>query len=103
MKTSLDLRKRPADLAGEPLGTETLAQIAATAVMQSNEGPAVKLYAIAQELFRSGTANLDRADIEVVRQAIDSSKMLINLAKAQILEVCDDALAKLRTEKKDEA
>jgi hypothetical protein len=100
MKTSLDLRAAPTALNGETLGKDTLAQIAATAMMQQSEGDAIKLYSISMELFKAGTVTLDRSDLDAVRNSIDASK-LINLVKAQIAEKIDDSIAKLR-EKKDE-
>jgi hypothetical protein len=100
MKTSLDLRSKPRSLDGEDASTESLAQIAAFAIMQLTEGPALKLWALAQELAKAGSITIDKPDLLVLKEAIEKSS-LINLAKAQLLNAIENALSKIAKDAKE--
>lgn len=96
MKTTLDLRGRPVDLQGEFVGPEenTLGKIAATAVTNGTEGPAVKLFSISQDLWQRGTTELDLEDLRMLRKQLDTNRNLMVIAKAQILMKIDVAIDK---------
>jgi hypothetical protein len=62
----------------------------------------VKLYSIAQELYRQGCANLDIEDMRLLKSQIEKARTLMVIAKAPILMKIDEALDKAKTKPKEE-
>ena len=81
---------------GESVGpeTNTLGKIAAQAITNGTDGPAIKLFSIAQDLFQKGTVELDLEDLRMLRGQIDGNRQLMVIAKAQLLMKLDAAIDK---------
>jgi hypothetical protein len=95
-KSPVDLRGKPKHPNGSEIGDESLGQLAGTALAQATDGPAVKLYCIAQELFQKGIVELDEADLRVLKTAIEKTPILPVLTKAPILMKIESALDKAK-------
>lgn len=86
MKLSLD--KNIVNLKGEPL-QDKLNDILANMLAMSTVGKPAKMITWAVNLTNDGEINIEKEDIELIRNVIEHDPYTINLAKAQLLEEID--------------
>lgn len=87
MKLNLD--KNLLSLGGEPLEGGNMAKILANTLANSSQGNVIKFYDWAVRLYNEGEIEVDRADMSVLKQVIESNQNLTILAKAQLLAELD--------------
>lgn len=87
MKLNLD--KSLLSLGGEPLEGGNMAKILANTLANSSQGNVIKFYDWAVRLYNEGEIEVDRADMSVLKQVIESNQNLTILAKAQLLAELD--------------
>lgn len=83
MKINLDFKLQ--NLKGEDIADAHAGKIVGDALVQSTEGESIKFYDWGLSLYKGDTIDLDRADQETLEKFVKDSKVLTNLAKAQIL------------------
>lgn len=86
MKLNLD--KNLANLKGEPL-QDKLNDILANILAMSTVGKPAKMITWAVNLTNDGEIDIEKEDIELIRNVIEHDPYTINLAKAQLLEEID--------------
>lgn len=86
MKLNLD--KNLANLKGEPL-QDKLNDILANMLAMSTVGKPAKMITWAVNLTNDGEIDIEKEDIELIRNVIEHDPYTINLAKAQLLEEID--------------
>lgn len=86
MKLSLD--KNIVNLKGEPL-QDKLNDILANMLAMSTVGKPAKMITWAVNLTNDGEIDIEKEDIELIRNVIEHDPYTINLAKAQLLEEID--------------
>ena len=86
MKLNLD--KNLANLKGEPL-QDKLNDILANMLAMSTVGKPAKMVTWAVNLTNDGEIDIEKEDIELIRNVIEHDPYTINLAKAQLLEEID--------------
>jgi hypothetical protein len=88
-KPLLTLDRKPAkDQFSEEV---VLNKLLAGQLANSNKGDATKLVFLAQKMFDGEVIDVDKSDVEVLKNFINNSEHLTNLMKAQMVEVIDDA------------
>ena len=87
MKLNLD--KNMLTLKGEPT-KEKLNDILANMLAMSTIGKPAKMITWAVNLTNDGEIEVNKEDIEVIKQVIENDPFTINLAKAQLLEEIDN-------------
>lgn len=86
MKLNLD--KNIVNLKGEPL-QDKLNDILANMLAMSTVGKPAKMITWAVNLTNDGEIDIEKEDIELIRNVIEHDPYTINLAKAQLLEEID--------------
>ena len=86
----LDFNKPLLLLTGQQ-SQENLGKILADLLVSETKGDVFKYYDWAKTLYQGEPVDLDRADQSTVKDFIKNSDKLIILAKAQMLQVFDDA------------
>lgn len=86
MKLNLD--KNMLTLKGEPTN-EKLNDVLANMLAMSTIGKPAKMITWAVNLTNDGEIEVNKEDIEVIKQVVENDPFTINLAKAQILDEID--------------
>lgn len=86
MKLNLD--KNIVNLKGEPL-KDKMNDILANILAMSAIGKPAKMITWAVNLTNNGEIDIEKEDIEFIKQVIENDPFTINLAKAQLLEEID--------------
>lgn len=86
MKLNLD--KNMLTLKGEPTN-EKLNDVLANMLAMSTIGKPAKMITWAVNLTSDGEIEVNKEDIEVIKQVVENDRFTINLAKAQILDEID--------------
>lgn len=86
MKLNLD--KNMLTLKGEPTN-EKLNDVLANMLAMSTIGKPAKMVTWAVNLTNDGEIEVNKEDIEVIKQVVENDPFTINLAKAQILDEID--------------
>lgn len=86
MKLNLD--KNMLTLKGEPTN-EKLNDVLANMLAMSTIGKPAKMITWAVNLTNDGEIEVDKDDIEIIKQVVENDPFTINLAKAQILDEID--------------
>lgn len=88
MIIKLNLDKNLVNLKGEPLPDKLSDVLADMLVMSSTAKPA-KMMAWAVNLVNDGEIGVEKTDILFIKDVIEKDTRIVNLAKAQILDVID--------------
>jgi hypothetical protein len=75
---------KAADVDGKDI---TIGKLLAGRLAGANKGDALKMFSWAQKLYNGKPIDLDKSDIETLKEFVKSDESLTILAKAQILEV----------------
>lgn len=86
MKLNLD--KNIVNLKGEPLN-DKMNDILANMLAMSTVGKPAKMITWAVNLTNNGKIDIEKEDIELIKQVVENDPFTINLAKAQLLEEID--------------
>lgn len=86
MKLNLD--KNIVNLKGEPL-KDKMNDILANMLVMSTVGKPAKMVTWAVNLTNNGEIDIEKEDIELIKNVIEHDPYTINLAKAQLLEEID--------------
>lgn len=86
MKLNLD--KNIVNLKGEPLN-DKMNDILANMLAMSTVGKPAKMITWAVNLTNNGKIDIEKEDIELIKQVVENDPYTINLAKAQLLEEID--------------
>lgn len=78
---------------GEDLPGLYIGQIASEEICNgaAPKGTALKLWSIAQRLYKNEPIELDISDLQVLKDFIDASTTMTVMAKGQILEILNNA------------
>jgi hypothetical protein len=88
-KPMLTLERKPAK---DQFDNEvSLNKLLAGTLVGSNKGDATKLVFLAQKMYDGETLDVDKSDVEVLKNFINNSEQLTNLMKSQMIEVIEDA------------
>ncbi len=82
----ITLNKQFKSLSGEEMKGLTMGQLLAEALSQSNKGNSIKLYNWALKFYNKESLEIDDTDFEVLKSIVDTTEVINNLFKAQILE-----------------
>ena len=89
MKLNLD--KQLVNLRGEPIVNEKLCDILADILAMSTQGKPAKMIAWAVNLINDGEIDIDKTDLRFLEGLVESTNLITNLAKAQLLEEFEKA------------
>lgn len=91
MKVTVNLDRNLMTLRGEPLD-EKLSDILADILVTASTPRPAKTIAIAMKLVNEGGAEIDKSDIDFIKEVIVGNNRVIDLAKMQIMQALDDAV-----------
>ena len=82
------------DLAGniitDPKGDDiTIGKLISNALVNQSKGDALKFHSWAIDMYNCQTINLDRSDVKMLREFIETNETITVLGKAQIFELLD--------------
>jgi hypothetical protein len=83
------------DLAGNPLKDRdnvtdlSLGRMLAGIMVSQSKGDAIKFYDWAKKMYAGEVVNLDRSDVKIIREFVETNDQLTVLAKAQLFEILD--------------
>lgn len=82
-------------LAGEPIknGTEgnfTIGLALSNILIENKQGGKMKMFILAQKFFNDKEIDIDEADFNLVKSAVESTENYNNLVNGQILQILSD-------------
>ena len=77
------------DLEGKEIETANAGKVIANQLCASNKGDALKCYDWGRQLYKGESIEVDRSDLNGIREFVVTTETISNLAKAQILEKID--------------
>ena len=93
MQKKINFNQPLAGLDGNSLtdinGEVTLGKVFAPIIAGQNKGDALKLLSWAMTMYKSENLCLDKSDIVVLKELINSNEQMTILVKAQLLELLD--------------
>lgn len=78
------------DLSGKEFDTETtVGKMIANILASSETGGKMKLYVLATKFYQEDSVEVDEADLQLIKQAVEGSKSFTPLVTGQILVVLE--------------
>lgn len=71
--------------------SDTQAKVLANSLVSGPEGDAIKCYDWGVSLYKTGTIEVDSADLETLKGLVRANQRLANLAKGPILKILNAA------------
>jgi len=81
----IELNNQFKSFAGEDFKGLTMGQMLAEALGQGNKGNSIKLYSWALKFYNKEAVEMDDTDFDVLKGLVETTEVLNNLFKAQLL------------------
>jgi hypothetical protein len=85
----MKIKTKLKDLAGKELDL-TIGKAISDILLASEAGGKMKLFILAQKFYSDETIDLDKVDLGLVKEAIETSKVYLPLVTGQLLVLLDD-------------
>lgn len=85
----VDLTGKVLDPNGQAIGSDSLGRILASAMMQSSQGDALKMYCLAEKMYKNEPFEVDESDFKLIKDFAAGQNGLINLVKARLIQALD--------------